>query len=71
MVHLSFISHAYIWGGLKPEPLLPEVLAGPWVKVAKALGRPPIVVKGVDHDTKKMSLAAMPYLLEDLDYKTN
>jgi len=29
------------------------------------------VVKGVDHDTKKMSLAAMPYLLEDLDYKTN
>ena len=43
MVHLSFISHAYIWGGLKPEKLLPEVLAGPWVKVAKALGRPPIL----------------------------
>ena len=23
MVHLSFISHAYIWGGIKPESSLP------------------------------------------------
>ena len=43
MVHLSFISHAYIWGGLKPEEVLPEALALPWVKVAKTLGRPPIL----------------------------
>ena len=43
MSHLSFISHAYIWGGKKPEKILPEVLAKPWVKVAKYLGRPPIL----------------------------
>jgi indoleamine 2,3-dioxygenase len=43
MVHLSFISHAYIWGGIKPESSLPEVLAKPWVKVSKTLGRPPIL----------------------------
>ena len=43
MVHLSFISHAYIWGGIKPESTLPEVLAKPWVKVSKTLGRPPIL----------------------------
>ena len=43
MVHLSFISHAYIWGGIKPESFLPEVLAKPWVKVSKTLGRPPIL----------------------------
>tara|TARA_Y100000385_G_C13047168_1_gene618036 strand:- start:227 stop:1381 length:1155 start_codon:yes stop_codon:yes gene_type:complete len=43
MVHLSFISHAYMWGGIKPESSLPEVLAKPWVKVSKTLGRPPIL----------------------------
>ena len=43
MVHLSFISHAYVWGGVKPESSLPEVLAKPWVKVSKTLGRPPIL----------------------------
>ena len=43
MVHLSFISHAYIWGGLKPQHSLPEVITLPWVKVAKILGRPPIL----------------------------
>lgn len=43
MVHLSFISHAYIWGGLKPQHSLPEVITSPWVKVAKILGRPPIL----------------------------
>ena len=43
MVHLSFISHAYIWGGLKPQQSLPEVITSSWVKVAKILGRPPIL----------------------------
>ena len=43
MVHLSFISHAYIWGGLKPQQSLPEVITSPWVKVAKILGSPPIL----------------------------
>ena len=43
MVHLSFISHAYVWGGAKPESTLPKALAEPWVKVAKTLGRPPIL----------------------------
>ena len=43
MVHLSFIAHAYVWGGSKPESSLPEVLAKPWNKVAQTLGRPPIL----------------------------
>ena len=43
MVHLSFISHAYIWGGKKPSKVLPEVIAKPWVKLSEILGRPPIL----------------------------
>ena len=43
MSHLSFIAHAYIWGGNKPQPILPEVIAEPWVKLAAYLGRPPIL----------------------------
>ena len=43
MSHLSFIAHAYIWGGNKPQPILPEVIAEPWVKLANYLGRPPIL----------------------------
>ena len=43
MVHLSFIAHAYIWGGEKPSKLLPEVVAKPWVEVSNILGRPPIL----------------------------
>ena len=43
MVHLSFIAHAYIWGGKKPSKLLPEVVAKPWVEVSNILGRPPIL----------------------------
>jgi len=46
MAHLSFIAHAYIWGGTNPEKLLPEVIAKPWVKVAEILGRPPILSYG-------------------------
>ena len=43
MVHLSFIAHAYIWGGDKPQKILPEVIAKPWVKLSQFLGRPPIL----------------------------
>ncbi len=43
MAHLSFIAHAFIWGGKKPEKILPEVISDPWVKLSKYLGRPPIL----------------------------
>ena len=43
MSHLSFIAHAFMWGGNKPEKILPEVLSEPWVKLSKYLGRPPIL----------------------------
>ena len=43
MAHLSFIAHAYIWGGISPQRILPEVISKPWVKLSKYLGRPPIL----------------------------
>ena len=43
MLDLSFIAHAYFWGGRKPREKLPEVVARPWVQVAEFLGRPPIL----------------------------
>ena len=43
MVHLSFIAHAYILGGIKPNSKLPEVVAAPWVRVSEFLGRPPVL----------------------------
>jgi indoleamine 2,3-dioxygenase len=46
MAHLSFISHAYIWGGKNPEKILPEAIAKPWVQVANKLERPPILSYG-------------------------
>ena len=46
MAHLSFISHAYIWGGKNPEKILPEAIAKPWVKLANKLERPPILSYG-------------------------
>ncbi len=46
MAHLSFISHAYIWGGKNPEKILPEAIAKPWVKLANKVERPPILSYG-------------------------
>ena len=43
MVHLSFISHAYIWGSKNPSNILPEAVAKPWVNLADILERPPIL----------------------------
>ena len=43
MVQLSFVAHAYIWGGIKPQEHLPEVVAKPWVQLAKLFDRPPVL----------------------------
>ncbi len=43
MSHLSFIAHAYIWGGAKPNSVLPEVVSKPWVQISNYIGRPPIL----------------------------
>jgi indoleamine 2,3-dioxygenase len=43
MADLSFLAHAYVWGGPSPSPRLPAVIAKPWVAAAGALGRPPIL----------------------------
>ena len=43
MSYLSFIAHAYIWGGAKPKSLLPVAVAKPWVQLADYIGRPPIL----------------------------
>ena len=55
MVHLGFISHAYIWGAKTPSQILPEVLAKPWVQVANILGRPPILSYGSYSHSKTYS----------------
>lgn len=43
---LSFLAHAYVWCELEAPPpsKLPAVLAVPWVRVAKAIEMPPILV---------------------------
>jgi indoleamine 2,3-dioxygenase len=43
MVLLSYLGHAYVWGGAKPATQLPRVLAAPWHAVAQKLGRPPVL----------------------------
>lgn len=43
MVLLSYLGHAYIWGGDRPETILPARLAVPWYQVAESLGRPPVL----------------------------
>jgi indoleamine 2,3-dioxygenase len=43
MVLLSYLGHAYVWGGQKPASVLPRILAVPWYRVAESLGRPPVL----------------------------
>lgn len=43
MLLLSFLGHAYVWGGSRPAARLPDVLAVPWAAVADRLGRPPVL----------------------------
>jgi indoleamine 2,3-dioxygenase len=43
MVILSFIGHAYVWSAREPADYVPALLATPWHKVSKHLGRPPVL----------------------------
>src|SRR5437588_4245893 len=43
MVLLSYLGHAYVWGGPRPQLILPARLAVPWQQVAESLGRPPVL----------------------------
>jgi indoleamine 2,3-dioxygenase len=43
MLLLSYLGHAYVWGGPRPALILPAVLASPWYHVAESLGRPPVL----------------------------
>src|SRR5690242_11966708 len=43
MVLLSYLGHAYVWGGARPETTLPANLAAPWYEIADTLGRPPVL----------------------------
>ena len=43
MLLLSYLGHAYVWGGPRPALVLPSRLAVPWHQVAESLGRPPVL----------------------------
>ena len=43
MMVLSYLGHAYVWGEQKPLEQIPEVIAVPWFKISKELGRPPVL----------------------------
>jgi indoleamine 2,3-dioxygenase len=43
MVLLSYLGHAYVWGGREPALVLPARLAVPWHEIAASLGRPPVL----------------------------
>ena len=43
MVMLSYLGHAYVWGGARPAEVLPKCVAVPWHTVASSLGRPPVL----------------------------
>lgn len=43
MVLLSYLGHAYVWGGREPAAIIPARLAVPWHAIARSLGRPPVL----------------------------
>ncbi len=43
MLLLSYLGHAYVFGGAEPEAHLPEAIAVPWFAVASQVGRPPVL----------------------------
>ena len=43
MVLLSYLGHAYVWGGERAASALPARLAVPWQRIAESLGRPPVL----------------------------
>ena len=43
MALLSYLGHAYVWGGRRPAEVLPQRIAVPWYAVAHRLGQPPVL----------------------------
>ncbi len=43
MVILSFLGHAYVWGGAEPAGRIPASITVPWWAVAARLGRPAVL----------------------------
>ena len=43
MLLLSYLGHAYVWGGARPAQILPARLAVPWHRLAQTQGRPPVL----------------------------
>jgi indoleamine 2,3-dioxygenase len=43
MLLLSFLGHAYVWGGPEPANRIPAGIAVPWYHVSQQLGRPPVL----------------------------
>ena len=71
MVQLSFIAHAFIWGGSKPKEVLPEAIAAPWVQAAKFLGRPPVLSYASYCLDNWFLIADEPVSLENVGLITN
>ncbi|KAI5459072.1 Indoleamine 2,3-dioxygenase [Mariannaea sp. PMI_226] len=42
-VILAFLTHAYVWGGEKPEEILPPQITIPFLRVSKHLELPPVL----------------------------
>ncbi|KAJ1338667.1 Indoleamine 2,3-dioxygenase [Microdochium nivale] len=42
-VILSFLTHAYVWGGQEPAEILPPAISIPFLKVAETLELPPVL----------------------------
>ncbi len=43
MLVLSYLGHAYVWGGAGAAEAIPETIAVPWAQLAQRLGRPPVL----------------------------
>ena len=43
MLLYSYIGHAYIWGNLKTDKVIPRNISKTWFKISQKLGRPPIL----------------------------
>ena len=71
MVHISFISHAYIWGSNSPANILPESLSRPWVQLSNYLGRPPILSYASCLDNWYRLNKKEPISLENVGLLTN
>ena len=71
MVQLSFIAHSFIWGASTPKDILLEVIAKPWVQVAKFLGRPPVLSYASYCLDNWFLIAEEPVSLENVGLITN